>query len=527
MASNTISTASLHHLIASCPVKLKPSNYLIWRTQMMQLIQVIRLNYLIEGKPEIINIEGASESSDKDSGKEVDKASDKKAVDDWAEKDVLLRSWISGTIKVINFARGLGPKYKTFRTVMLGKAPYPTLSQLVTSLRGFDLREDEEDDPQQVNHNMAFAAQRTYNRGRGSFSSRRGNMNYNSRVRAFRPAGQNNNQNTQESGNAAKDFSYQAPEDFLEALATLNVNSQSGGDNAHYMDSGASTHMTNNSSNLSNLKPYNGNDKIVVGNGQELDITHVRKGTISGLRISEVLVVPKLKKNLLSISKITRDNCCSIVFDESFFVVTNKRTGKLMAMGSKRGEIYALKVDNLLSLSATQTRRSSSDIWHARLGHLNSRCFPYLKGKHKFSPKSYPCVYIGYNSLHKGYRYYHPTTRKVFVSRHVVFDELTFPYVQENKTDNAPNDSRHMATFFGFFSESQAKSGSSVPTAAVEVFGADHDTVAANVSNDQDDGVIAQTTASTTDHSDAIEYDQDEAVEVTNSVVEPSQKYKI
>ncbi|OIT28917.1 hypothetical protein A4A49_65065, partial [Nicotiana attenuata] len=522
MASNTFSTSSLHHLIASCPVKLKPSNYLIWRTQMMQLIQVMRLKYLIEGKPEIINVEGTSESNDKDSDKGVDKDS---TAADWAEKDVLLRSWISGTIKVINFARGLGPKYKTFRTMMLGKAPYPTLSQLVTSLRGFDLREDEGDDSQQVNHNMAFAAQRTYNnRGRG----RRGNMNYSSRGRGFRPAGQNNRQNTQGSGNACFykwDFSYQAPEDLPQALATLNVNSQNGGDNAHCMDSGASTHMTNNSGNLSNLKPYNGNDKIIVGNGQELDITCVGKGTISGLRMSEVLVVPKLKKNLLSVSKITRDNCCSIEFDESSFVVKDKRTGKLMAKGAKRGEIYALKVDNLLALSATQTRRSSSDIWHARLGHPNSRCFPYLKGKHKFSPKSYPCVFISYSSLHKGYKCYHPTTRKVFVSRHVVFDELALPYVQENKTDSAPNDFSHMAAFFEFFSESQTKSGSSDSTAARVVLGADHVDVAANVSNDQtdqSDGVTAQTTAPTADHSDAVESDQDEVVEVTNNVVEPS-----
>nr|XP_016497964.1 PREDICTED: uncharacterized protein LOC107816742 [Nicotiana tabacum] len=82
------------------------------------------------------------------------------------------------------------------------------------------------------------------------------------------------------------DFFYQEPEDLPQTLATLNVNSQSGGNNAHYMDSGVSTHMTNNSGNLSNLKPYNGNDKIIVGNGQELDITHVGKGIISGLRMS-------------------------------------------------------------------------------------------------------------------------------------------------------------------------------------------------------------------------------------------------
>lgn len=30
--------------------------------------------------------------------------------------------------KIINFARGLGLKYRTFRIVKLGKAPYPTLN---------------------------------------------------------------------------------------------------------------------------------------------------------------------------------------------------------------------------------------------------------------------------------------------------------------------------------------------------------------------------------------------------------------
>lgn len=50
--------------------------------------------------------------------------------------------------KVINFSIGLDLKYKTFETVMLGKAPYPTLNQLVNALRSFYMREDEEEVPQ-------------------------------------------------------------------------------------------------------------------------------------------------------------------------------------------------------------------------------------------------------------------------------------------------------------------------------------------------------------------------------------------
>ncbi|WMV41791.1 hypothetical protein MTR67_035176 [Solanum verrucosum] len=45
--------------------------------------------------------------------------------------------------KVINFDRGLGLKYKTFKIVMSGKAPYPTLNQFVKALMGFDIRVDE------------------------------------------------------------------------------------------------------------------------------------------------------------------------------------------------------------------------------------------------------------------------------------------------------------------------------------------------------------------------------------------------
>ena len=53
------------------------------------------------------------------------------------------------------------------------------------------------------------------------------------------------------------------------------------------------------------------------------------------------------------------------------------------------------------------------------------RYFSYNKGNNKFSPKTYPCVFIGYNNLHEGCRWYHPFTRRVYISRHVVFDENT------------------------------------------------------------------------------------------------------
>ncbi|KAH0717677.1 hypothetical protein KY285_013708 [Solanum tuberosum] len=165
-----MSTSLLHQLIVACSIKLKPVNYLIKRTHISQLIQIT------ENEPS-----KSSCSTGQTAGKVVvveKDAKDSGTIDDWKEKDMLLMSWISGTLteenmdltvgcstakkvceclekksyiqatKVIYFARGLGLKYKTF--VILGKAPYSTLNQFVYALTSFDIREDEEDVPQQT-----------------------------------------------------------------------------------------------------------------------------------------------------------------------------------------------------------------------------------------------------------------------------------------------------------------------------------------------------------------------------------------
>ena len=83
------------------------------------------------------------------------------------------------------------------------------------------------------------------------------------------------------------------------------------------------------------------------------------------------------------------------------------------------------------------------------------RCFSYNKGNNKFSPKTYPCMFIGYNSLHKGYRCYHHFTRRVYISRHVVFNENTLPYVSPKQYQTNIDVSPHLATFVESFSKLQ------------------------------------------------------------------------
>ena len=57
-------------------------------------------------------------------------------------------------------------------------------------------------------------------------------------------------------------------------------------------------------------------------------------------------------------------------------------------------------------------------------------CYPNLSAtaRHKLAPRSTACVFLGYPSSHKGYRCLDLSTRRVIISRHVVFDKSVFPF---------------------------------------------------------------------------------------------------
>ena len=81
--------------------------------------------------------------------------------------------------------------------------------------------------------------------------------------------------------------------------------------------------MTLNFSHLDRASNYTSNDRVVVGNGASLPITHI--GTISptsSLELLDVLVVPRLTKNLLSISKLTSDFPLAITCTNNFFFIS-------------------------------------------------------------------------------------------------------------------------------------------------------------------------------------------------------------
>ncbi|CAJ2640052.1 unnamed protein product [Trifolium pratense] len=77
------------------------------------------------------------------------------------------------------------------------------------------------------------------------------------------------------------------------------------------------------------------------------------------------------------------------------------------------------------------------------------QCFPYLKtpGLHKFSRKTASCVFLGYSPLHKGYRCLDSHTHRVYISRHVVFNENYFPYLHHTNSTHSQSYDSSITTF--------------------------------------------------------------------------------
>ncbi|KAH9648576.1 retrovirus-related pol polyprotein from transposon RE1 [Citrus sinensis] len=167
-------------------------------------------------------------------------------------------------------------------------------------------------------------------------------------------------------------------EEIPQALAAMNLDAN---DAKLYADSGATTHMVNDPGKISELKPYEGNDAIIVGNGDCLNISHIGNTSIdtgiSKLYLKNVLVVPSLKKNLLSVGQLTHDNSCIIEFSSNKFVVKDYQ-GNILAKGTKTKGLYALDEGHHAALYLSEGRKAPYNIWHQRMGHPQIKSIKFL-----------------------------------------------------------------------------------------------------------------------------------------------------
>nr|KYP63355.1 Retrovirus-related Pol polyprotein from transposon TNT 1-94 [Cajanus cajan] len=301
---------------------------------------------------------------------------------------------IANDDKVHWFLRGLGPSYANFSTGQLDQVPSPRFTDILCKVESHAIFQAslEEPTPSQpaafyVNNQPRSSgnqSSRSGNRGHsndGSNGGNRGNSNGGSRQRRNNSGRRNSYvprcQICREQGHYANkcpvrwDRSSESANLAQAFAASCSVDTSNQSD--WYMDTGATSHMTPSSSQLTDSQNYNGTDHVFVGNETSLNITHVGSRSLSHtVPLSDVLVVPNLTKNLVSVNKLTRDNHAKAIFVDDSFVIQNRKTGRVLARGRCDQGLYVMdQGPQALLTTSSSLPRACFELWHSSLGRVN------------------------------------------------------------------------------------------------------------------------------------------------------------
>ena len=155
-----------------------------------------------------------------------------------------------------------------------------------------------------------------------------------------------------------------------------------------FVDSGATCHMCNNEELFDQTIGVETPQKITVGDGHSVqaigrgDVTlrmNVPNQKNQKCKLSDVLYVPDLWHNLLSVSKVAIDGK-SFEFGQSHCNIVDNKFG-VIATATKCGNLYYLNCassnlsvkENHTAMKYERTDRIKESIWYRRYGHLGAR----------------------------------------------------------------------------------------------------------------------------------------------------------
>ncbi|KAF3635086.1 putative lysM domain receptor-like kinase 4-like [Capsicum annuum] len=139
------------------------------------------------------------------------------------------------------------------------------------------------------------------------------------------------------------------------------------------MDSGTTHHLTSDLDNLSIHTEYHCPEEVTLGNGSNLPILYIGKGSfsISGklYALENLLLIPTATQNLFSINSFTNSNQVTIEFFPNYFVIKDLATRAVLHNGPNDGGFYSLRI--LKSVSSPTLYVASLGVWHAYLAHVS------------------------------------------------------------------------------------------------------------------------------------------------------------
>ena len=159
---------------------------------------------------------------------------------------------------------------------------------------------------------------------------------------------------------------------------------------AWYPDSGATHHVTNDAQNLVDPALYQGPDQLQVGNGVGLPISSTGSSSLISrsqpLKLVNILHVPAIRRNLLSVYRLTNDNAVFIEFHATYCVVKDEATGKPLLQDTAKDGLYRHAEAHLPEANVGE--KVGSESWHHRLGHPNMRVLMKVISTYGFPPLS-------------------------------------------------------------------------------------------------------------------------------------------
>ena len=155
--------------------------------------------------------------------------------------------------------------------------------------------------------------------------------------------------------------------------------------NTWIIDSGASQHMSWCKERMGNFREFAvpekvrlGDNRVVLAQGTGSVWVKVEvEGKWKPVELAEVLFVPDLAKNLLSISAIVKRNL-SVVFNEDKCLILNS-DGETLGLGRKDRKLFILDCLPMNELAhEANSAADSLQLWHQRFGHLGVKNFEYV-----------------------------------------------------------------------------------------------------------------------------------------------------
>jgi histone deacetylase 1/2 len=225
-----------------------------------------------------------------------------------------------------------------------------------------------------------------------------------------------------------------------------------------YPDSGASHHLTYNPQNLMMRNPYNGNERVMMGNGQGLLISSLGQSSFYShnspnvkLTLKDLLHVPTISKNLLSVSKFAQDNNVIFEFHPYKCFVKSQASRQILLEGhvgvdglykfqpfqflkhsgevspsasSQASSVQHSVVSNssITPLSSVQCNKvvttacnSEFHTWHLRLGHAHSKAIQaVLKLCNVSFPNTYSNTSCTFCCVGKSHKLHAPSSLTVY-----------------------------------------------------------------------------------------------------------------